>query len=259
MSNKKKSNEDMYREVKESPADSKPKTRKRFIIISILVAVAVVLIVLMTGFRIETIQVTGNIHYTEDEIREIVTNKGYINNSILLYIKNKFDPIEDVPFVDKMDIEFISNHVITVTIYEKSLAGCVEYMNEYIYFDKDGIVLETSSKKMDDIPCITGMSFEKMELYSKLPIDDDSRFKKILNLTQLIQKYGILIDGVRFNSDEEIILYHSDIKIQLGKGDNLEEQMRDLNSILAGIEGKKGTLNMKDFSSEKGNATFKSE
>ena len=40
-------------------------------------------------------------------------------------------------------------NTVTVQVYEKSVAGCIEYMENYVYFDKDGIVLETSkSSKM---------------------------------------------------------------------------------------------------------------
>ncbi len=216
-------------------------------------------VIITKGFTINTIRVTGNVHYTEDEIREIVTKNGYINNSLLLFFKNKIKPIQDVPFVDKMDIEYISSHTITITVYEKAMAGCVEYMNEYVYFDKDGIVLETSQKKMVDIPCITGMSFESMTLHSKLPIEDEKRFKLILNITQLLDKYDLNIEAIRFTSEDDIILYYGDIKVLLGEGGNVDEQLVDLGNILEKLQGKKGTLDMTEFTTEKGSTTFKLE
>lgn len=95
-------------------------------------------IVILTQFNIETIQVTGNVHYTEEEIIQRVVGDEHWNNTLLLYLKNKIKPPEAIPFVQKVDVEFISRHVITITVYEKALAGCVEFMNEYMYFDKDG-------------------------------------------------------------------------------------------------------------------------
>lgn len=216
-------------------------------------------IVIATGFSIEDIEVTGNVHYTKEEIVEIVTADGYIDNSLLLHLKNKFKPIENVPFVDKLDIEYVSNHKITITIYEKAMAGCIEYMDEYVYFDKEGIVLETSNKKMSDIPCIRGMTFDTMTLHSKLPIDDANRFKLILNITQLLDKYELNIDSIRFTSDDEIILNYSNIKILLGKGENIDAQLVDLGNILEKLEGKKGTLNMKDFTDSKKLMIFKAD
>ncbi|MDE5965688.1 MAG: hypothetical protein K2G89_02520 [Lachnospiraceae bacterium] len=226
---------------------------------SLIVLLAIAAGVVLTQFKLDTLQVTGNIHYTEEEIREIVKEHGYIENTLVLYWMNKLNPIGDIPFVDKLDIEYISNHVVTVTIYEKSIAGCMEYMNRYIYFDKDGIVLDTSTKRLQDIPCISGMKFEHVILYEKLPIENTERFSLILNMTQLITKYSLLVDDVRFTTDDELILYSGDIKVLLGDGSNIEEKMVDLANILERLEGKKGTLHMEKFTRDKGNASFTPE
>ena len=217
------------------------------------------LILLFTCFKIDTIEVTGNKHYSKDQIKDYVLSEGYINNTVLLMLKNKIRPIEDIPFVAKLDIEYVSAHKITVTVYEKALAGCVEYMNEYVYFDQDGYVLEISPTKIEDTPCITGMSFESMELHEKLPIKDKDRFKLILKMTQLINKYKLSIDSIQFTSENEIVMQYQAIRIELGDGSNVEQQLIDLGEILAGLEGKEGTLNLKDFNTAIGTASFKAK
>ena len=231
--------------------------RKGLVIGILLTLVAIGLIVLFTCFNIQVMEVTGNRHYSKEAIRDYVLQDGYIDNTVLLMLKNKIDPIEDIPFIAKIDIEYMNAHRIAVTVYEKALAGCVEYMNEYIYFDQEGYVLEISPTKIPDVPCISGMSFESMELYEKLPIEDTERFKVILKLTQLINKYELRIDSIKFNSEDEIVLTYDAIKIELGKGDLLEEQLTDLKQILEGLEGKEGTLDMKDFDTTSGKASFK--
>lgn len=220
-------------------------------------ALVVSLILLFTCFKIDTIEVTGNKHYSKDQIKDYVLSEGYINNTVLLMLKNKIRPIEDIPFVAKLDIEYVSAHKITVTVYEKALAGCVEYMNEYVYFDQDGYVLEISPTKIEDTPCITGMSFESMELHEKLPIKDKDRFKLILKMTQLINKYKLSIDSIQFTSENEIVMQYQAIRIELGDGSNVEQQLIDLGEILAGLEGKEGTLDLKDFDTAVGTASFK--
>lgn len=214
-------------------------------------------IVVFTQFKIETIQVTGNIHYTEDEIIDLVVGDGYNQNTLVLYLKNKLQPMDEIPFVEKVDVEYISNHVITITVYEKAMAGCVEFMNEYMYFDKDGVVLESSQKRMADIPCVTGIHFDTMVMYEPLPIEDKNFFYTVLTLTQLLQKYNLAVDDIRFTSQNEIILYYQDIRILLGDGSNMEEQISELGNILQSIEGKSGTLYMKDYTIDKGDVVFR--
>ena len=219
--------------------------------------IAIGLICLFTCFKIDTIEVTGNKHYSKEQIKKYVLSEGYINNTVLLMLKNKVRPIEDVPFVAKIDIEYVNAHKITVTVYEKALAGCVEYMNEYVYFDQDGYVLEISPTKIEDTPCITGMHFESMELHEKLPIKDKTRFKLILKMTQLISKYKLSIDSIQFTSENEIVMQYQSIRIELGDGSDLEHQLLDLGEMLKALDGQKGTLDLKDFDTASGNASFK--
>ena len=236
------------------------KKKKKGVIATVIAAVlAIAMIILLTCFQINEIEITGNKHYTKEQIKEIVLSEGYIDNTVLLMLKKKIQPIEDIPFIAKIDVEYISPHKITITVYEKALAGCVEYMNEYVYFDQDGYVLEISTTKLEDAPCITGMAFNSMELHEKLPIEDKNRFKLILKITQLINKYNLKIDSIKFDSEGEIIMRYQSIRIELGDGSNLEEQLIDLNHILEGLEGKSGTLDMKEFDISSGKASFINE
>lgn len=234
------------------------KRRKKGIFAGIfLMAVVICLVVLFTCFHIDDIEVTGNKHYTPKEIKNFVLSEGYIDNTVLLMLKNKIHPIKNIPFIAKLDIEYVNANKITVTVYEKAMAGCVEYMNQYVYFDQDGYVLEISQTKLSDAPCINGMEFSTMELHERLPVDDEDRFKLILKLTQLLNKYELQVDSIKFTSDEEVVMEYQNIRIELGDGSNLEEQLIDLKKILQGLEGKKGTLYLQDFDAVTGKATFK--
>lgn len=223
----------------------------------IIVLLIAGILVVMTQFKVESVQVTGNIHYTEEEIIQMVMGDNHSQNTLLLYLKYKLQPMEEIPFIEKIDVEYISNHVLTITVYEKALAGCIRFMDEYMYFDKDGIVLESSQEKMADIPCITGIHFDSMVMYEPLPIEDKEFFFTILTLTQLLQKNDLQVDDIRFTSQNEIILYYQNITILLGDGSNIEEQISELGNILQSIEGKSGTLYMKDYTIEKGDVVFR--
>ena len=96
-----------------------------------------------------------------------------------------------------------------------------------------------------------------MELHEKLPIKDKNRFKLILKITQLINKYKLSIDSIQFTSEDEIVMNYQSIRIELGDGSNVEQQLIDLGEILAGLEGKQGTLDLKDFDTAVGKASFK--
>ncbi|MDD6072332.1 MAG: FtsQ-type POTRA domain-containing protein [Clostridiales bacterium] len=234
------------------------KSRRTGVIAKVVILVFVIgLVLLFTSFHIESIEVTGNKHYSKEQIKDFVLSNGYIDNTILLMLKNKIHSPKDIPFIAKLDIEYVNPHKINVTVYEKAMAGCVEYMNQYVYFDQDGYVLEISLTKLTDTPCITGMNFSSMELHEKLPIEDKKRFKLILKLTQLIGKYNLTIDSIRFTSEDEVVLYYEDVRVELGDGSKIDEQLVDLKQMLEGLKGKKGTLNLKDFDPADKKASFK--
>lgn len=248
----------------EKQEDTKQKIKLRTIGKIFLIFFGVLLLVCLGGYvyilkyyKLDHIQVTGSVHYTEQEIIDIVTEQVHTDNTVSFYLDNHFHPIENVTFIDKFEIEVLDRNTVTITVYEKSMAGCVMYMDQYVYFDDDGNVLETSAVKLDDVPCIDGLRFDSIVVGERLPVDNEEMFQEILTMTQLIEKNQLIIDEIRFNTDHEIILYKDNIKIELGAGDNLEDKLMNLDGILGQIQGKKGTLDMKDYNAKNGNAIFK--
>ncbi|SEQ46255.1 cell division protein FtsQ [Lachnospiraceae bacterium NE2001] len=228
--------------------------------------IPIIILVLLLGgmlyastYTLKTIEITGCEMSSEAEVREYIEGKALMDNTLLLYLNNKFGDSENIPFVSKMDIEFVSKHKVKVEVYEKSVAGCIEYMECYVFFDKDGIVMETDKERREGVPYIKGLSVKSWELGQKLPIDNKKKFDMILNITQLLEKYELEIQGIRFTADGEIVLTHDNIEIELGDGSNIAVQLMNLGSILEaeGLEGKTGTLYMKDYSQDNPIASFK--
>ena len=170
--------------------------------------------------------------------------------------ENKIKKLDEIPFVSKMDVEMTGRKSIAVTVYEKSIAGCVLYEGNYVYFDKDGIVLDSSKERVGTVPLIKGLIFDEWDVGKKLPSDDDKKFQTILTITQLVEKYNLEIDSIKFTAENEIVLQHGGITIELGEGEYLAVQMMNLGNILKNLEGMSGTLYMKDFDSENATASF---
>lgn len=206
-----------------------------------------------------TVYVEGNIHYTNDEIIGMVMEGKYGNNSLLLSLKYKNKSVSDVPFVEKMDVSVENPHTIRIEVYEKALAGYVEYLERYMYFDKDGIVVESSKERTVGIPQVTGLFFDHVVLYEPLPVEDASIFRAILSITQLVNKYNLSADRIYFGSDESLTLYFGEVRVSLGTRDYLDEKVMRLQDILPKLEGQKGTLRMENFTEDTINIPFEPE
>ena len=210
-------------------------------------------------FTVKTVVVEGNVHYTDDEIQEMVMGGKLGHNSLYLSMKYHDKQIEDVPFVETMDVTIVSADSVKITVYEKSMAGFVEYMGQYFYFDKDGTVVESSTVKTMGVPQIKGLKFDHIVLLEKLPVDDDTIFNHILDISQLLEKYGISAEQIYFDKDYQITLYFGQAKIKLGSTEYVDEKIMKLKMILPSILDKKGTLRMENYTSDSSNVTFELE
>lgn len=208
------------------------------------------------NYTVTTVYVEGNVHYDNEEIMAMVMDGYYGNNSIFLSMKYKDKGIEDIPFIEKMDVSVLDPNTIKIEVYEKALAGYVEYLERYMYFDKDGIVVEVSTEKTMGIPLVTGLSFDHVILYQPLPVENAEIFDDILSITQLVNKYELSIDRIYFGSDDTLALYFADIKVALGKRENLEQKIMKLRYMLPELAGKSGTLRMENYTEETKTITF---
>lgn len=246
-------------EKKEKPKREIP-VKKVIIITAVIVTVFIALFAgysyIISNYTVTTVYVDGNVHYSNEEIMEMVMEGRYGHNSLFLSLKYKDKSIENIPFIEKMDVSVLDPHTVKIEVYEKALAGYVEYLDRYMYFDKDGIVVESSTEKTEGIPMVTGLSFDHVVLHQVLPVEDDTIFSEILSITQLVNKYNLSVDRIFFGSDKTLTLYFKDVKAAFGTGENLEAKVMELQYMLPELEGKSGTLRMENYTEETKTITF---
>lgn len=269
MAKKKPDKKKQIRKVNTEPVNTKEKIsmgaylrgHKSLIIIGGMAAAFLAVLVavysyIITNYTVTTVYVEGNIHYTNEEIISMVMEGRYGNNSLLLSLKYKDKSIVGVPFVEKMDVSVVDPHTIRIEVYEKALAGYVEYLERYMYFDKDGIIVESSLEKTQGVPMVTGLKFDHVIVHEPLPVEDQAIFASILSITQLVNKYNLSVDRIFFGSDGSLTLYFGDVKAALGTGNNLDEKIMKLQYMLPSLSGKKGTLRMENYTEETKKTSF---
>ena len=223
-----------------------------------IVCLAAIALVVVSVFRVQNISVEGNVHYTSEEIEAMVLTDRLSYNSLYLSLKYRNREIRDIPFIETMSVRVDSPDSITIRVYEKSVAGYVEYMGRYMYFDRDGIVVESSETRTEGIPQVTGIRFDHVVLYEALPVKNTDIFQEILSITQMLSKHQITTDKIYFNESNEITLYFDNIRAKLGK-DNLEEKVMRLEQILPNLSGESGVLDLQNYSEDRKNVTFQKD
>ena len=234
---------------------------KRMLILS--VSLLFLLVILIAGYEyvirnytVTTVYVDGNVHYTNEEIMDMVMGGRLGHNSLFLSLKYKDKGIDDIPFIQTMDVTIEAKDTIRITVYEKALAGYVSYLGQYVYFDKDGIVVETSAEDTVGIPQVTGLKFDHVILHEPLPVEKPEVFDEVLNITQLLERYSMSADRIYFDSDYSVTLMFGEAKVALGDDQYIDEKIMKLQYILPNLIGEKGTLDMREYNEDTKSYSF---
>lgn len=221
----------------------------QFLMFLFVMFLAAVLIWSYNVFRLKVVTVEGLTRYSEQEFTAKI-EEGFWNTITPLFCLSDSFAQKEIPFIEKYEIDYAGRQSARVIVHEKRVTGCVLIMGNYMYFDKDGIVVETLDRTIEGIPVIDGLEFDEIVLYQKLQVQKSSLFDTILDLTRLIEDKGIPVQKISFDSNYEVTLHTGEFQVLLGKKANYDEAIGALRGIVEKISGRKGTVDMRNFSSE---------
>lgn len=223
----------------------------KVILTAAVLAVTAVLLLSVAGFfQITEVTVTGNEYYTREEIVDLILEDTHSRNTLYLYLHFKYGEHPEIPFVDTFEARIDSPRSMSIRVYEKGIVGYVKYLGKNVYFDKDGIVVESSDVLMEGVPLINGLSFDQLTMYQPLNVKDPEIFSTILDITQLLTKYDLVPDEIRFGNEDDLYLQMKDVKVALGEGAHLDEKVARLKQLESDLLDKSGTLHMESYTDE---------
>ncbi len=211
-------------------------------------AMAAICLFIFFGLRIEHVKVEGTEIYSQEEIKQSVFTRKYSDNEFFFMIYEKLYGINKLPFVEDIEVTFENRNTVMLRVYDKTISGCIKYMGQYVYFDKDGTVLQSMEEKKEGVPVVTGIKFGTFTVGKVFRVKDESLFATIMNLSQLITHYGIDVERLHME-DGNVLLYSGGIKVILGKKSLYDDEMSALSSVLetAGKKNMKGTIDLQNF------------
>lgn len=231
--------------------ETKTKTVKKLIVVLAVLAVLFILGLSFAGvFRVRQVTVTGNAYYTKEEVVDLLLDEGSLQNTLLVYLRYKYQEHPEIPFIDDFEVTMDSWQSLKIRVYEKNMVGYVRYLGQDVYFDKDGIVVESSTQELEGIPQISGVTFDSLAIHQPLSVEDPTIFDTILSITKLLTKYDLDPDEIRFGAGGELFLQLGDVKVALGTGEDLDEKISRLKQLEGDLKDKSGTLHMENYTDE---------
>ena len=227
----------------------KHKKRLKHFFMGLLITIAVLAILFLIALKLFTVKkvvVEGNELYDQKTIEDAVLNDKYSWNSLYVYLKYKVKDTKKIPFIDTMSISLDSPHTLHISVYEKGMLGYIYIpgINENAYFDKDGFVVETSSDTVPGVPCIDGISCDKVVLYEKLPIK------------QAMLKDILVPDSVDYGAQNAPVAKYGNVSVIIGDTTKLTRKIERLKAIMPSLEGQSGTLHLESWTEETTNIVF---
>lgn len=233
---------------------------------TLVILLSFVLIILILGgvvflifsrFRIKTINISGSNKYTYEELYQYIFADRNDKNIILFKFTNSRNEMPEIPFIAQIDIDIVGTDTLEVTIYEKSLVGYVVYKGTNMYFDKDGVIVESSPEVVSDVIEIRGLDYDSIVLYQKLDVGDPGIYKTLQDVTQYLDIYAIKPEAIVVGENSEIDLLLGEVTVKLGQNDyNMSSKIYELNCMKEHLEGRKGVLHLEDYVDGMENITF---
>ena len=143
---------------------------RKLIMGSVAIIILAAVIFFFAFFQVKTVEVMGSEHYSEDELKEAILKGPLTSNTIFaprFYSKNA---AEKFPYIENFSVKRSDRHKLIISVKEKSVVGCIPYLDSYIYFDNNGYFVEGSKIRDTKVAFFDGIQPSKIVMKEKLPI-----------------------------------------------------------------------------------------
>ena len=223
--------------------------RKRHKKLWVITGVLLVLLFCIFFFRVKRVTIEGNTYYSQTDMAERFQSNILQRNVLSFWLLDKCSLTPNLTFVREYEVSYPNMNEIHIKLYEKTIVAGIAYSNQYIYFDKDGMVLQSTKRPAAGIPLFETKNLTTFTLYEKVQMEDEELLTQIMNLANLFQHYKIQWDKVQFDENDNAILTIGKIRVLLGKKDNYDEEISALSSVLENNskkENQEGTFDLRN-------------
>lgn len=230
--------------------------RRRKIIGTLAAILLVGVFFFFTFFRVTKVEVLGTTRYSAEEVKNMALTGAFTDNSVLAVLLHGTIDVENVPFIEGFNITMQDRNTICISVREKKVVGCIPYLDNYVYFDRNGIFIEGSHTRDESVPFFDGIEVNHVVLNEKIPMKGSTILTTAVALSTIFQKNQTIPDHISFDSNSQITLTYGDIEVMLGKDEYLEDKMTRVFAILPKLEGQKGILHLETVNDSSKTITF---
>ncbi|MBQ3912596.1 MAG: hypothetical protein II694_06465 [Lachnospiraceae bacterium] len=213
----------------------------------VLLALAAAVIVFITCFKLENVEIRPGSHYTEEEIRQkLFTKKTDAYTVLFVFRINKLD-VPKLTFVEKVDVEMTDRNSVIIEVHDKAITGCIEHMGSYVYFDREGIAVDSSSSRLEGIPLVKGVEFGGYTQGKPVDLGRSGLFDTLLEIIMLLGKNKLTADDICFGVRDDVTMHIGGNEIQLGVCENYDLKVNNINPALAALPEGRYVIDLRNY------------
>lgn len=223
------------------------KKRTIYGIIFSVMFLCLVVIVFLLLFQVRKVEVVGNKYVSSQEVADWVQSDELATNSLYVLCKFQFTEYNLPAAIDDIKISLTTPWSIKIHVEEKKIVGYIILNDDFVYFDKDGIVLEKSREWWDDVACIEGLDVTSAQLYEELPVKKEEKkiFNSLLEMSKALKEKELTPDKI-VCQDSELNLYFGSVCVNLGN-ENFAKRIAQIPPILEKLGNQKGTMHLENY------------
>lgn len=233
-----------------------------YAVVVLLLTITNITLAILLLTHVQEIEVKGANYSEKSDIIEWFQEDTLTRNSLYSFWKIKSGSYEMPIYLDDIRLSFRAPWKIQLTVTEKEILAGMLYGDSYLYFNKEGLVMTTSTEPLEGIQIIEGLVI--VHNSEEAVVNQFDQLKMLdEDIYIIIEKILAALDDTKLEPDRivweenSMNLYFGEICVQLGKT-NFDEKMTQLSPILEKeeLQGKAGILHMENYSETSNTISF---
>lgn len=220
-----------------------------------LVILVVMLLLLSPWLNIKTINITGLNRVQEQDVLTML-NLGEDTNilSFSTFVAKK--KLKANHYIDNIKVIKTFPNEVEIHITERDIIGYIPYINDFLYIDGDGRVIEAQAIYKEKLPIIYGIDIQSFNVGQVLNSEksmNDERLLTVIEIANAVYKKDLskTVLNIDVSNIDDIILYVGNIKVVMGDKERINVKINTLDEILKKFSPEeKGTLYINDITTD---------
>lgn len=231
------------------------------IVLSVLIILACTAGIILIGFRVKTIEITGTHRISDAQVQDIIRLDECHGNTLLLYLMNRKIDVSDIDMIESMQLEVTGPGSVRVNVEEQLLVGFFRIGESCYYVNENGMVILVQNTELENVPEILGIEVSAAAQGEYITCEDTLALEDLLQIAAIIQETELSVETIEMTADGHYTVAWQNIKALLGRNVYMNEKIGELKSLQERPEvaGQSGTFHLEEYDATKDTIIFRKD